>query len=63
MMSERAREMELPQRLLLGLLNTGAHWKDFQKNVKNSVIAIGQGDFKRFPLTRLKDVIFQLWTH
>ena len=62
-MSERARAIELPQRLLLGLLNTGSHWKDFQEDIKNSAIAIGQGDFKKFPLTRLNYVILQFWTH
>jgi len=33
-----------------------AEWKDFVEDIQSFVIPIGEGEFKRFSLTHLKDV-------
>lgn len=32
------------------------HWKDFIKDIKTFIVPIGEGEYKRFSLTYLKDI-------
>ncbi len=33
-------------------------WRDFTEDIKSFIISLGEGEFKRFSLTHLKDVLF-----
>jgi len=39
-----------------GLTRLRADWKDFLDSIELFVIALGEGEYKRFSLTYLKDV-------